>query len=78
MMGALELFDVAGKVTVVTGGSGGIGFAISGGLASAGAIIAVHDTDNRAFAGCRRAVYEQLERFELIAHVPDLVLLRRS
>jgi NAD(P)-dependent dehydrogenase (short-subunit alcohol dehydrogenase family) len=43
MMGALELFDVAGKVAVVTGGSGGIGFAISGGLASAGAAVVIAD-----------------------------------
>jgi len=42
-MGALELFDVAGRVAVVTGGSGGIGFAISGGLASAGATVVIAD-----------------------------------
>jgi hypothetical protein len=43
-----------------------------------GAILALHDVDDRRYAGCRRAVYERLERFELIAHIPNLVIVRRS
>jgi hypothetical protein len=46
-------------------------------ITAPGAIIALHDTDDAACAGCRRAVYEQLERFELIVHIPNLVVLRR-
>jgi len=40
-VGALELFDLTGKVAVVIGGSRGIGFAIAEGLASAGASVVI-------------------------------------
>jgi 2-deoxy-D-gluconate 3-dehydrogenase len=35
------LFDLAGRVAVVTGGNGGIGFGIASGLARAGAAVVV-------------------------------------
>jgi len=45
-------------------------------ITSAGGIIALHDTDDAAFPGCRRAVYERLDRFGLVAHIANLILLR--
>jgi|SRR5450631_373028 len=41
-----------------------------------GTIIAFHDTDNKDFAGCRRAVFEVADQFRIVAHVPNLVILR--
>lgn len=41
-----------------------------------GGIIALHDTDDLRFPGCRRAVYEISEQNDLAAHVDGLVLLR--
>jgi len=37
----MEIFDLSGKVAIVTGGNGGIGFGMARGLARAGASIAV-------------------------------------
>jgi len=36
-----ELFDLGGKVAIVTGGNGGIGLGMAGGLAQAGATVAI-------------------------------------
>jgi len=47
------------------------------GITRPGSIVAMHDVDDRDCAGCRRAAYEQLERFELITHIPNLAIMRR-
>lgn len=43
-----------------------------------GGMIALHDTDNLKFAGTRKAVFEQAKTMELVAHVQDLVILRKN
>ena len=40
-MPTTELFDLSGRISIVTGGNGGIGRAIALGLARAGAAVAV-------------------------------------
>jgi 2-deoxy-D-gluconate 3-dehydrogenase len=53
------LFDLSGKVAVVTGGNGGIGLGIAYGLANAGAAVAIAGRDSAksaaAVAGLREA-----------------------
>jgi predicted O-methyltransferase YrrM len=51
-----------------------------GSLLRPNGVIAFHDTDDRAFAGTRRAVFDliQTPSFELEMHVRNLVVLRKS
>jgi 2-deoxy-D-gluconate 3-dehydrogenase len=49
-----DLFSLAGRVALVTGGSRGLGAAIAVGLAQAGAEVAVHGHTRSAEATCRR------------------------
>ena len=54
----MNLFDLSGRVAIVTGGNGGIGYAIADGLAQAGAAVAI--TGRNAAKG--EAAAEQLRR----------------
>lgn len=52
----MRLFDLEGRVAVVTGGSSGIGFGISRGLAAAGAAVAVAGLDGPEVAPAMAAL----------------------
>jgi 2-deoxy-D-gluconate 3-dehydrogenase len=58
MDAGMDMFDLTGKVAIVTGGNGGIGFGIARGLARAGASIAVVGRNEKKSA---QAVQELLE-----------------
>ncbi len=52
-MNVQKLFDLSGKVALVTGGTHGIGMACGKVLASAGAKLCVNDIDNEKLAACK-------------------------
>ena len=54
----MDAFDLTGRVAVVTGGNGGIGFGMARGLARAGASIAVVGRDAAKSAGAVSAIEE--------------------
>jgi NAD(P)-dependent dehydrogenase (short-subunit alcohol dehydrogenase family) len=56
------LFDLTGRVAVVTGAGGGLGTAICSGLAAYGADLALIDVDAEALAGAAASVSEQGRR----------------
>ena len=61
------LFDLAGKVAIVTGGNGGIGLGMARGLADAGASIAVvgrNEAKSQAAVADLEAVASELEASE--------------
>ncbi len=49
-----ELFDLTGKVALITGGTHGIGMAITTILGQAGAMIAVNDLSDEKLASCKK------------------------
>ena len=53
------LFDVAGRVALVTGSSRGIGRALAGGLAAAGATVVLNGRDPDAVAAARETLAEE-------------------
>jgi gluconate 5-dehydrogenase len=67
-----ELFDLTGKVALVTGGTHGIGLAIGLILGKAGARICVNDRAEDKLGGCREAfARENLEVYSLVFDVTD-------
>ena len=67
-----ELFDLSGKVALVTGGTHGIGMAIGKVLGSAGAKVCVNDIDEEKLANCKKEYAESgLDVYTLLFDVTD-------
>jgi gluconate 5-dehydrogenase len=67
-----DLFDLTGKVALVTGGTHGIGLAVGILLGKAGARICVNDLNNEKLVLCREAFKKEgLEVFTLNFNVTD-------
>ena len=65
----MDLFDLTGKVAVVSGGSRGIGLMMARGLLEAGA--SVYISSRKAEAG--QAAVAELSRYGVVLSVPDLL-----
>src|SRR4051794_13633755 len=55
----MDLFDVTGKLALVTGSSRGLGRILAGGLAVAGARVVLHGRDATALATAKRQITEE-------------------
>lgn len=67
-----ELFDLTGKVALVTGGTHGIGMAIGKLLARAGAKVCVNDLQEDKLQSCRESFKKDgLDVFTLVFNVTD-------
>jgi NAD(P)-dependent dehydrogenase (short-subunit alcohol dehydrogenase family) len=76
---AHDLFDVAGLVTIVTGGASGIGFAYAEVMAANGAVVTLIDRDPEGLAtAIRRLSAGQSVVHGEIADVTDKASLRRA
>ena len=66
----MELFNLTGKIAIITGGSQGIGFAITKGLATAGATVVI--ANRRVTEGKRAAECLQKEGLKAVAIPTDV------
>ena len=66
----IDIFDLSGRVAIVTGGNQGIGFGISRGLAGAGATVVI--ANRRAAEGQKAAESLQKDGFNIMAIPTDV------
>jgi 2-deoxy-D-gluconate 3-dehydrogenase len=66
----MDIFDLSGKVAIVTGGAGGIGLGIAKGLATAGATVVI--ANRRIQKGQEAAEYLNKQGFNAIAIPTDV------
>jgi 2-deoxy-D-gluconate 3-dehydrogenase len=62
-----RLFSLAGKAALITGASGGIGRALAGAFAEAGAVVGVHGTDDARLRETARLVEQAGGRATILA-----------
>jgi gluconate 5-dehydrogenase len=68
----MKMFDLTGKVALITGGTHGIGMAIAKALASAGARICVNDISEDKLAACKKEYdKEGIDVFTLLFDVTN-------
>ena len=66
----MQIFDISGRIAVISGGNQGIGFAIAKGLATAGAIVVI--ANRRASEGQKAAEFLKKEGLNAVAIPTDI------
>ena len=74
----MKLFDLSGRVAVVTGGNGGIGLGMAKGMAAAGAAVVVAGRDAAKNAAAVKELQETVARVKSAGRPGVLLLVRTT